>query len=100
MSKPIGWYGADLQEFYTHEQYEEFVKYEVTEGLIPLYTKAQLDAAVKDEREECAKECENWVETVTSFKPSFWDIKLKLVIVGHKAAAKFISAAIIARSYR
>ncbi len=35
--KPVCWYGADMEEFYTPEMYEEFLADDVADGLVPLY---------------------------------------------------------------
>ena len=53
--------------------------------------------AVLEEREACAKIVEDWPNTLSFYKPRWWDIKIKLILVGHKAASKLLANAIRAR---
>ena len=47
-----------------------------------------------DEREKCAKACEEWIDITSHIKPAFWDLKYKWVLHGHRVAYKFCADAI------
>jgi hypothetical protein len=50
--------------------------------------------AVLAEREACAKIVEDWPNALSFYKPRWWDIKIKWILVGHKAASKLLANAI------
>jgi hypothetical protein len=59
-------------------------------------TDRELDAVIA-EREACIKCIEELASTIESYKPKWWDWKLKLIKIGHAAAYKLSIKIIRAR---